>query len=252
MKIVVSGKGGVGKTTLSGTLAKLFSDKGYKVIAVDSDPAMNLHTSMGMENPPPIFEFKDLIKERTVISNGVYNLNPKVEDIPDLYSSQKGNIKLIVMGTIEKGGEGCICPENAFLKALLRHMILKRNEFLILDTEAGLEHLGRNTAEKFDLMLVLIEPSNKAIETANRIYNLSKEIGIKEIYGIGNKVSSKEQEDFISSHTKFKVMAFIPFDDIVTEADMRNLPLVEHDANSKALKAMEKISDELLRKYNHS
>lgn len=248
----MSGKGGVGKTTLSGTLARIFSDKGFKVIAVDSDPSMNMHTSMGMDNPQPIFEFKDLIKERTVISSGVYNLNPKVEDVLDLYSSKKENIKLIVTGTIEKGGEGCFCPENAFLKALMRHMILKRNEFLILDTEAGLEHLGRNTAEKFDLMLVLIEPSNKAIETANRIYDLSKEIGIKEIYGIGNKVSSKEQEDFIARNTKFKIIAFIPLDEGVIEADMSNLPLVEHNPNSKALKAIEKISGELLRKYNHS
>jgi CO dehydrogenase maturation factor len=244
MKIVVSGKGGVGKTTIAGTLARIFSEKGYPVIAVDSDPSMNLHTALGMKNPTPISEFKKLIAERAVVANGVYNLNPRVDDILDKYALEKGRVKLIVMGTIEKGGEGCICPENAFLRALLRHLILKRNEVLILDTEAGLEHLGRKTAEKFDVMLVICEPSIKALGTANRIYELSRQIRIKKIYGIGNKIASQEQKELIKDNLKFETIDFIPFDEDVIKADALDKPLVEY-THSTALKAIKNISTKI-------
>lgn len=246
MKIVVSGKGGVGKTTFSGTLARIFSDRGYRIIAVDSDPSMNLHASLGMENPRPIIEFRDLISERTAISPGIYNLKPEVSDIVDRYSSKRENIKLIVMGTVEEAGGGCVCPENTFLRALLRHIVVKRGEFVILDTEAGLEHLGRGTAKKFDIMIVMVEPSNKAVETANRIQVLSKQMGIRRVYAVGNKVKSKEQEDYITANTDFDVLGFIPLDEAVIEADMRNRPLYDHDSIAlEAIKGLSKKIEEI-------
>ncbi len=246
MKIAVSGKGGVGKTTISGTLARLYSSAGKRVIAVDADPSMNLHTSIGVSNPEPVSQLKELIKERTVLDGGMYNLNPRVEDIPERFSSNKENVKLIVMGTVEKGGGGCICPESTFLRSLLRHLVLQREELLVMDTEAGLEHLGRKVAEKFDLILVVSEPSLKAIETANRIAELSKQIGIKRIYGIGSKTTSKEQEEMISQNLDPEVLGFIPLDAAVQEADMRGIPLFDYNQKSAALKAIEDISKKLL------
>ncbi len=244
MKIAISGKGGVGKTTISGTLARVFSSRGKKVIAVDSDPSMNLHTALGVENPIPVSRLKDLIKERAVISDGIFRMNPKVDDILDRYSIGIENVRLIVMGTVDKGGGGCICPENTFLSALLRHLVLKRDEILILDTEAGIEHLGRKTAAHFDLMLVVIEPSAKAVETANRIYELSKEIGIKDVLAIGNKVSSDDQRDFIKNNIKFGILGYIPFDTKVTSADILNNALF-NTPNSDALKSIEAIADKI-------
>ncbi len=240
MKIVVSGKGGVGKTTFAGTLARIFSDKDHKVIAVDSDPSMNLHLALGMENPTPISEFRDLITERTVLSQGIYNLKPKVDDIVDEYSAKKENINLLVMGTVEVATGGCMCPENTFLRALLRHMIVKRGEYIILDTEAGLEHIGRGIAKKFDIMVVVVEPSAKAVETANRIYDLSMEMGIQRVYAVGNKIISDKQKEYIENNIKFEVLGFIPFDEAVLEADMKDTAIFGND--SKALKAIESIS----------
>lgn len=246
MKIVVGGKGGVGKTTFSGTLANILAQEGKTVLAVDSDPSMNLHTSVGLENPTPIVELKDLIKERTVLEGGAFRLNPRVDDIPQDYASKKENLSLIVMGTIERGGSGCICPESAFLKALLRHLVMKKDDYLVLDTEAGVEHLGRSIAAKFDLMFVVVEPSEKAVDTAKRIYDMSKEIGIKNIIGIGNKVSNDKQKDFIEGSLPFKVQGYIPYDEAVIEADMTRTPLYMKK-NSPALKRIKEITHSFIK-----
>ncbi len=241
MKLVISGKGGVGKTTISGTIALILAEKGKQVLAVDSDPSMNLHSSLGLENPTPISELKELINERTVMEGGAFKLNPKVDDIPTDFSAKKDNLSLIVMGTVDKGGSGCICPESAFLKALLRHLVLKKDEFLILDTEAGIEHLGRNIAEKFDLMVVVCEPSKKAVDTANRVYKLSKEIGIKKVVGVANKITTDAQEEFIKGSLDFKLIGSIPFDDTVIEGDMQRRPLYTYP-DSQALKNIKGIT----------
>ena len=240
LKIAVAGKGGAGKTTLAGGLALYFSRK-HNVIAVDSDPSMNLHTALGMENPRPITELKDLIKERAVVAEGVFNINPKVDDIPETHSGAREHLKLIVMGTVEKGGEGCMCPENTFISALLKHLVLKRDEVLILDTEAGVEHFGRKTAEGFDVLLILCEPSVKAIDTANRVYGLSKEIGIKRAYGVPNKIATDEQMDLVQNGLDFEVLYPIPYDEEVVKADMLGVPLTDRLASSMALKGIEEI-----------
>jgi CO dehydrogenase maturation factor len=246
MKLVVSGKGGVGKTTFAGTVASILADEGKNILAVDSDPSMNLHSCLDLRNPTPISELKELITERTVMEGGVFRLNPKVEDIPTSFATKKGNLSLIVMGTVEKGGEGCICPETAFLKALLRHLVLKKDEFLVLDTEAGVEHLGRSIAEKFDIMIVVCEPSKKAVDTANRVYRLSNDIGIKRVVGVGNKISSKAQEEFVERSLDFEVIGHIPFDENVIEADMERKPLYTYK-DSPALKSIRTITQSIVR-----
>jgi CO dehydrogenase maturation factor len=248
MKLAVSGKGGVGKTTISAALARIFAAQGRRVLAVDSDPSMNLHTSLGLENPTPISELKDLINDRAVIAEGIFNLNPKVDDIPERFSSPEGDLRLLVMGSVKGGGQGCICPESTFLKALLRHLVLDTGDILVLDTEAGMEHLARGVAQGFDLMIIVTEPTKNSIETANQVYGLSREIGIKKALGVGNKVLSQDQEEFIKENLDFECTTFVPFDQVVAKADMEGVPLVGFE-DSKALKAIQSLGESLLREY---
>jgi CO dehydrogenase maturation factor len=248
MKLAVSGKGGVGKTTISAALARIFADQGRRVLAVDSDPSMNLHTSLGLENPTPVSELKDLIKDRAVIAEGIFNLNPRVDDIPERFSSAKGSLRLLAMGSVKGGGQGCICPESTFLKALLRHLVLDTGDLLVLDTEAGMEHLARGVAEGFDLMLIVTEPTRNSIETANQVHGLSREIGIKKALGVGNKVLSRDQEEFIKENLDFECTAFVPFDETVAQADMEGVPLAGFQ-DSKALEAIRSLGESLLREY---
>jgi CO dehydrogenase maturation factor len=257
MKIAITGKGGVGKTTLSGTLACILSQH-YKVFAIDADPDMNLASSLGITEPiTPISKMKDLIKERTGAESGssfgeVFKMNPKISDLPESLSinyNNKGNLKLLVMGTVDKGGEGCICPASVLLKALMRNLILKKDEIVILDMEAGIEHLGRKTAEAVDLMIIVVEPGLKSIETAERIKRLAADIGIHKIACVINKVSSEEEEDFVVQKLKeigLDVIGSIPRDESVIKADMEGQPLVNYP-ESTAFKSIEKIAEIILR-----
>ncbi|ABR54212.1 Cobyrinic acid ac-diamide synthase [Methanococcus vannielii SB] len=260
MKIAITGKGGVGKTTFSGTLACILAEK-YKVYAIDADPDMNLASSLGITKEiTPISKMKDLIKERTGAEPGssfgeVFKANPKTSDLPDLLSikySENENLKLMVMGTVEKGGDGCVCPASVLLKALMRHLVLKKDEIVILDMEAGIEHFGRKTAEAVDLMIVVTEPSSKSFETVERIKILSKDIGIKSIACVLNKVSNKEELEFAENNLKkmnLSIIGCIPYDKEVSKADMNREPLINYK-NSKALFSIRKISEKVLELKN--
>ncbi|MDD3984776.1 MAG: AAA family ATPase, partial [Methanobacterium sp.] len=258
MKIAITGKGGVGKTTLSGTLACLFSQT-YKVFAIDADPDMNLASSLGIHTKIiPISKMRNLIKERTGAEPGssfgeVFKINPRISDLPESLSidyDEKGNLKLLVMGTVDKGGEGCVCPASVLLKALMRNLILKKDEMIILDMEAGVEHLGRKTAEAVDIMIIVVEPGLKSIETAERIKRLALDIGIKDIVGVINKVSNVEEEQFMKSKLidlEINIIETIPKDPLVIKADMEGKALVNHK-NSKALASIEDISKKILKR----
>ncbi len=217
LSVVISGKGGVGKTTVASFLARALASYG-KVILIDSDPSMNLNTTLGIERPKPISELKELIRERTVVGEGLYKLNPYVDDIIEKYSKSIGNISLLVLGTIKEAYSGCICPETAFLRALLRKLLLE-DSHIILDTEAGLEFIGRGLAERFSHMLIITEPSLKSIETSNRIYELSVDLNIRRIYCIANKIKSEEDIDIIKRGIKFKIIEYIPYDKSLKEID---------------------------------
>ena len=202
MKIAVSGKGGVGKTTLAAALAKLYKDAGYKVIAVDADPDANLAAALGADPEAaaritPIAQLRAEIAERTGAepgtTGGFFSINPKVDDIPDKYHLDTGGIKLMVLGTIENAGAGCICPESALLRRLVSHLILERDEVVILDMEAGIEHLGRATAQAVDLLIVVLEPGQRSLQTATKIDELAKGLGIPRAGLVVNKVSDKNQ-----------------------------------------------------------
>ncbi|MDO8602642.1 MAG: AAA family ATPase [Candidatus Omnitrophota bacterium] len=217
MKIAVSGKGGVGKTSVAAGLVLFFKKQGKKVIAIDADPDANLAATLGFsdsERPAPVSELKKIILERTGEVGAFFKLNPKVDDIPDKYSARQDNVMLMEMGTVKKGGAGCVCPESAFLKALLSHIFLNRDEVVVVDMEAGIEHLGRGTAQSVEKFLIVVEPNNTSLDTARKIKTLAEGLGIKEISVIGNKIRSDKDKDFINKRLKdINVLGFIGMDE---------------------------------------
>jgi len=245
LKIAISGKGGVGKTFIASTLARLFEKSNYKVIAVDADPDMNLACALGIEEEiTPISKREDLIEERTGAKVGeygsIFKINPKVDDIIDKYSYKIGNIYLLAMGTIEQGGEGCVCPASVLLRRLLRHLILKRDEVVIMDMEAGIEHLGRKTTENVDMMLVVVEPSKKATLTAKRIKKLAEDLGIPRIYAVVNKVreniNSEKFKEIFEEEVGIPILKFLPYSEDVVYMDLKGKPV---DLNSPIGREME-------------
>jgi len=243
MKIAISGKGGVGKTLLSALLSKIFTESGYSVIAIDADPDSNLAATLGFPHPEkisPISEMSDLIEERT---------GAKVDDLPEKYSLEHNGIRLMVMGRIKRGGTGCYCPEGALLQALLSHLLLERDEVVILDMEAGIEHLARGTAKAVDKLIVVIEPGRRSLETADRIGKLAKDIGLHNIVLVGNKLRSQDDEKFlISSLPSFEFLGFIPYDQAVVDADLANRSVI--DASLQVISEVRNIYQALISAAN--
>ncbi|MBI2252931.1 MAG: AAA family ATPase [Armatimonadetes bacterium] len=249
MKIAVSGKGGVGKTTISAVFAKILAEDGYKVIAIDADPDANLALTLGFPRDlkiTPLVEMKELIEERTGAKPGslgaYFKLNPKVDDIPEKYFLENQSIKLMLMGGVNKGGGGCACPENVFLKTLLEYLFLERDEVVIIDLEAGIEHLGRGVAHGVDALIIIVEPGLKSIETAGRIKKLAEDIGIKNILVIGNKIRNKEDQEFIQKHLdSFKILGYISFEESFLKLDQGNF----HDIDLKLKEKFKEIIEKL-------
>lgn len=211
MKIAIVGKGGVGKSTISALLASYGVEQGRDVIAIDADPDMNLSSCLGVRNnATPLIELEDLIAERAG-GGGLVKLNPKVSDIPDKFYQKANGVKLMVFGTVWAGGTGCTCPENAFLREVLNHLILERDEVVIVDMEAGIEHLGRGTGEGVDSLVAVVEPDRRSIETKSRIEELGEDIGINNIYTVGNKVRTEEDRAFLLDSIEEKPLGFIPY-----------------------------------------
>ncbi len=204
MKVAITGKGGVGKSSLAALAARVIREAGDPVVVIDADPDMNMATLLGVpaaQAVTPIIALKELIAERTGTKVGepapFFTMNPRVDDIPEKYWIDRQGIKLLAMGTIQRGGGGCACPENAFLKSLLGHLMLARREWVILDMEAGIEHLGRGTALGVDSMVVVVEPSRTSLETAHRIRKLAGDLRIRQVQVVGNKVRNSAEEQFI-------------------------------------------------------
>jgi len=231
MKIAVSGKGGVGKTTFSSLMIRALDAAGKHVLAIDADPDANLAGAIGINGADgitPISEMKSLIFERTGAQPGsigqFFSLNPKVDDLPDALSVKMNNIKMMRLGGIEKGGAGCFCPESSLLKALVRHVVVVRDEVVVMDMEAGIEHLGRGTARAVDKLIIVVEPGRRSIDTAGHIRDLAGQIGLTEILLVGNKVRGEKDRAFLEKHlSDFAFLGFLPYDAALIEADLEGV-----------------------------
>jgi len=229
MKIAISGKGGVGKTTLAGVMARILAHRDRKVLAIDADPDSNLASAIGLPKEAlaklsPIASMTSMIEERTGAKKGgfgsMFKLNPKVDDIPDEMGVNYQGVKLLLLGCIPQGGGGCFCPENVLLKNLVRHILVKREEALIIDMEAGLEHLGRGSTGYVDALIIVVEPGQRAINTAKQIKKLGEDLNIKNMMIVGNKVNSEEDRRLIEEQlSEFPVLGHMSFNPKVLQAD---------------------------------
>lgn len=257
MKIAITGKGGVGKTTLSAILSRLYTEDSRRVVAVDADPDANLAQAFGLSGPEieairPIAELSEVIAERTGAKpgsmGGVFKLNPRVDDIPEEFGRRIDGTTLLVMGRSKEASSGCYCPENVFLKRLLRHLVIERNEVVIVDMEAGIEHLTRGTAEGVDAFLVVVEPGQRSIQTANTVSALAEGLGIKNVFAVANKVRDDRDTEFISSAIQdIPLIGSIRFSRDIMEADIAGIPPFRKSAGTvgEVRKIKERLEKEL-------
>jgi len=232
MKIALTGKGGVGKTTISACLSRYFADEGFNVLAVDADPDANLGLALGMSDEMiksivPISEMKDLVEERTVAEKGnfgtLFKMNPEVADIPERYAKEHNGVKLLTMGTVDTGGSGCVCPEHVLLKMLMSHLVLYQTDVVVMDMEAGIEHLGRGTAGAVDAFIVVVEPGVRSIQTYNKIKSMAMDIGVKQVFVIGNKIRNDGDIVFLKEKIgEENIIGFLNYRDAISETDRNN------------------------------
>jgi CO dehydrogenase maturation factor len=254
MKLAVSGKGGVGKTTLAALLAQVYADLGRDVLAVDADPSPCLAGALGFPNElradlHPIAEMDELIEERTGAKpgtiGGFFTLNPRVDDIPERFSVKHRGVRLLEMGSVDLGGSGCICPEAAMLRTLFNHLMFRKDDILIMDMYAGVEHLGRATADFVDVMIIVVEPTRRSLGTAKQIKKLSVDIGLTQIWLVGNKVLNSEEENFLQTETPgIPVLGTLPGELAVQEADRLGISVYDHVPSLR--KAAEDMAEKLL------
>ena len=248
MKIAISGKGGVGKTTLCALLAQEAIRRGYRVLAVDADPNPTLAGALGLSHEPtPLVELRELIEERLGSLEGFFRLNPKVDDIPERFSIEKDGIRLLVMGPVRQGGEGCACPQNTFLKSLLQHIVLERDELVLLDLEAGLEPLGRATAQGVDAVLIVLEPDPRSLATATRIQKLAHDLSLNQIYAVVNKVREPEDLAYVQTHLPegLSLLGVLPYDDVIRRAGREGHCIEDPEINRKAQAILKYLEDSL-------
>ncbi|MCP4688194.1 MAG: AAA family ATPase, partial [Desulfobacterales bacterium] len=230
-------------TTFSALLARALNKQGKRVLAIDADPDANLAAALGVADAgeiTPISEMKELIYERTEAKpgsvGGFFKLNPRVDDLPDALSAKLGNIKMMRLGGVKKGGGGCICPESTLLRALVAHVVVARDEVVVMDMEAGIEHLGRGTAAAVDRLIIVVEPGRRSIETALNVKKLAHEIGLKKLSVVGNKIRGEKDETFLRERLPgLDFLGFIPYDDTLIEADLDGVSPFDTDSASKAL-----------------
>jgi CO dehydrogenase maturation factor len=229
MKLAIAGKGGSGKSTIAGALALLQARRGVRVLAVDADPDANLASALGVpanqqREIVPIADRKALVEEGTgakVKQYGqMFKMNPEVSDIADEYATVHNGVALLVLGAVEAGGSGCACPESVLIQSLVTDLVLYKNEALVMDMEAGVEHLGRGTARGVDVMLVVVEPSRMSVECAERVFRMAAEIGISDIRVVANKITGPEDEDWMrDALPDLEIAAAIPYSTAIRNAD---------------------------------
>ena len=247
MKVAITGKGGVGKTTLSSTLARLYADEGRTVLAADVDPDANLGLALGLTQEEvdeivPISKMRTLVEERTGANeaNKFFKLNPYVADIPEKFSKDINGVKLLVMGTVDVGGSGCVCPEHVMLKAILSNLSYRKNDVVIMDMEAGLEHLGRGTAGNMDQFIVVIEPGARSVQTYRNVKRLASDLGVKRVRVVANKVRDESDEAFIrQSISEEDLLGIIHYNPEIIDADRQGKS--PYDFSPKAIEEIKNI-----------
>ena len=247
MKVAITGKGGVGKTTLSSTLARLYADEGRTVLAADVDPDANLGLALGLSQDEvdaivPISKMRTLVEERTgaTAANKFFKLNPYVADIPEMYAKDVNGVKLLVMGTVDLGGSGCVCPEHVMLKSILSAMTYRKDDVVIMDMEAGLEHLGRGTAANMDQFIVVIEPGARSVQTYRSVKRLAKDLGVKQVRVVANKIRDAQDEDFIRGAIPAEdLLGFIHYNTEIMDADRQGKS--PYDFSPSAIEEIRKI-----------
>lgn len=253
MKLAIAGKGGVGKTTLASMLARLYSSEGTAVIAIDANPDANLAAAVGVSPEEarkivPIVELNDLIEERTGArpgSSGTYfRLNPRVDDLPESYGGKKDNVRVMVMGTVKTGGGGCMCPESTMVKSLITHLLVGRSEVVVVDMDAGVEHLGRGTAQAVDAFIVVVEPGQRSFQTAHAVKKLAQDLGVKKVWAVGSKTRSEADRQFIQqSLPEFEILGFMNYHQEIAQADVQGKSAF--DLSPEAVEDVRQIRDKL-------
>lgn len=251
MKVAITGKGGVGKTTLSSTLARLYASEGRTVLAADVDPDANLGLALGFSEEEvnsitPISKMRKLVEERTGADNlnKFFKLNPQVSDIPDTYAKEINGVKLLVMGTVDVGGSGCVCPEHVMLKAILTSLVFRKDDVVIMDMEAGLEHLARGTASMMDQFIVVIEPGARSIQTYEKVKKLARDIGVNRVRVVANKVRNEDDEAYLRSRIPEEdLLGMIHYNAEVIDADRRGIS--PYDVSAKAVEEIQAIKDRI-------
>lgn len=250
MKVAICGKGGVGKSTVSALLAGAMAASGRQVLAIDADPSPHLARLLGLDQadvPTPIAQMKELLQERSQRNGPFYNMNPKVDDLPERFMKEAAEgIRLMVLGAIQQGGAGCACAENAVLRNLLNMLLLSPGEDIILDMEAGVEHLGRGTIKGADHILIVVQPYRGSIETAGRIDQLAKDLGIKSLQIVANNVMGPEDLEFIKEMTGVEPAGIFPSSSAVRAAERAGRAVFGEDPemDSAAFRLMERLMAE--------
>lgn len=255
MKVAITGKGGVGKTTLASTLARLYAAEGRPVLAADVDPDANLGLALGLTQEEvdeivPISKMRTLVEERTGANeaNKFFKLNPYVADIPEKYARDVNGVKLLVMGTVDVGGSGCVCPEHVMLKAILSSLTYRKDDVVIMDMEAGLEHLGRGTAQGMDQFIVVIEPGARSVQTYHNVKRLAQDLGISRVRVVANKIRDPEDEAFIREKIPAEdFLGFIHYNRDIMEADREGKS--PYDFSPEAIREITAIKEIIDRDY---
>jgi CO dehydrogenase maturation factor len=258
MKIAITGKGGVGKTTLASLLSHLFAEDGKRVIAVDADPDANLASALGIskeqtEKIKPIADMAELIEERTGAKpgrmGGIFKLNPKVDDLPEGIGYRLNNIVLLIMGKSKAAASGCYCPENVLLRRLLKHLLVERDEVVIVDMEAGIEHLTRGTAESVDAFVVVVEPGQRSLQTAETVKKMADGLGVRKVFVVANKVRGPDDLNFIKDNIgDMELIGSINFNNSIVEADMKGISLYTY--SPEAIQEVKNLKEKLEKGFN--
>jgi CO dehydrogenase maturation factor len=255
MRIAISGKGGVGKTTVTALWGRAFASEGRDVFLIDADPDANLAAALGVAPqslPTPLIALKGLIKERTGADpdklGQYFQLNPHVADLPDTYAVKVAGVRLLVLGGLKRGGGGCACPQGVFLKAMMRHLMLERQEVLLVDMEAGLEFLGRASVMGIDALVIVVEPGRRSLDTAEAIARMGRDIGVERFGAVMNKVTDPRDVETIRAGLPagVELLGCVPYSPLLQRADLEGRTVLNVDPAAEAALAEAKRNLEAL------